>query len=89
MASWMEFMKIKLFPAKMKIKYIFEDGLYNNCYNIYGIINPNDENECISCKNENTIYLENGCYINCSEIYGIINPKDENECFSWKNDNKI
>ena len=79
MASWMELMKIKLFPAKMKIKYIFEDGLYNNCYNIYGIINPNDENEGISCKNEN----------NCSEIYGIINPKDENECFSWKNDNKI
>jgi hypothetical protein len=68
----MELMKIKLFPAKMKIKYIFEDGLYNNCYNIYDIINPNDENEGISCKNEN----------NCSEIYGIINPKDENECFS-------
>ena len=59
-----------------------------NCSKIYGIINPKDENEFISWKNDNKIYFDPGGYHNCSEIYGIINPKNENECIIFKDENK-
>ena len=60
----------------------------DNCSEIYGIINPENKNECISCKSQNKIYYDFNCYNSCSDIYGIVREDNENECEICKNKDK-
>ena len=73
---------------EIQLKY-YNNECYKDCSEIYGIINPDNENECISCKEKNQIYYNSQCYDNCSVLYGIINPDNDNECISCKEKNQI
>ena len=49
----------------------FNYNCYNNCSEIYGIIDPDNDYECVTCKSLNKIYFNNECVDNCTKGYEI------------------
>ena len=44
----------------------FNYNCYMGCSEIYGKIDPNNENQCITCSNEQKFFFNNGCIDNCN-----------------------
>ena len=69
--------------ADIKLKY-FDYDCYESCSEIYGIINPNNNIECVTCESQHKIFFENECVTNCEEKgYGLIEIKTNDNAYAF------